>query len=114
MNILLTHTPAFIPFLANIEIGRDEADFDLDHIEIENVNRRFQTSKLVPMSANIVFIMYSCGDKLSDFKLRAFLNENLIKLDACQTVDCRFDEIQSYLNSLISHCVSTKSVCSLE
>lgn len=118
INLFFSHTSAILPFLSNFGIGKSENNFNSSNIADENPNRAYKLSKLDPMNSNIVFVLYSCqsstpGDTKSEYIVRAFHNENLVKLEACQTTDCRFDELSSYLNSITQRCVSSENVCAL-
>lgn len=112
-----------LPFLANFGIGKNATNFNTTDIVNENPNRSFRLSSLDPMNSNIAFVMYACpaannqtnsvNDTTINYKIKAFHNENLIKLEACKTTECSLEEIQAYLKTLISKCVSSEQVCSL-
>lgn len=118
INLFFSHTSTILPFLSNFGIGKSENDFNSSNIADENENRAYKLSKLDPMNSNIVFVLYSCESNSTSSKpeyiVRAFHNENLVKLEACKTTDCRFDELSSYLTSNTQKCGSTQNVCALD
>jgi hypothetical protein len=125
INILFSHTSGLLPFYANMGIGKDVNNFNYTNIEIENRNRSYRVSQMDPMNTNMAFVLYNCennnnnnndtaNSSSSNYILRAFLNEQLVKLDMCQSKDCTLDEFQAYMASRIGNCVSTRQVCSLD
>lgn len=112
MNLFFSHTSTILSFLSNFDIGKGENDFNRSNIVSENENRSYKISKLDPMNSNIVFVLFSCDIKSSlRYIVRAFLNENLIKLKACKSIDCNIEDLISYIDLLNKKCVSSKEIC---
>ena len=117
MNVFFSHSSGILPFLANFGIGKSEDNFNVTNILAENEARKYRISRLDPMNSNIVFVLFACKNDTNNqtsYTMRAFHNENLIKLEPCATTDCKLDEIKSYLGSRISTCVSSRDVCDLK
>ena len=67
-----------------------------------------------PMNSNIAFVLYECRKKKRvKYLLKAFLNENQIKIDGCKSDICELDEFLSYYENFKTICVSTMNVCKI-
>ncbi len=96
-------------------IARDKDNFNFSNITIENRNRIYKVTQLDPMNSNIAILLYECRENnLVSYKLRAFLNENLVKIDGCKSENiCELDEFLSYYENFKNSCVSTRNVCKI-
>ena len=103
-----------IPFLSLLGIGKDENNFDSINVLNENTNRKFRVSILSPMNSNIAFGLYKCQNSKSNYTLRAFHNENLVKIDGCSSEDCDLFEFINYYDKIIKSCVSAENVCKIK
>ena len=115
VQLLFTHSSAMLPVYTAFGIARDKDNFNFSNITIENKNRKYKVTQLDPMNSNIAIMLYECHESdLVSFKLRAFLNENLIKVDGCKSENiCELDEFLSYYESFKTNCGSTRNVCKI-
>ena len=107
-----------LSFYSTLGINRDKNNFDFNNILNENKNRKYRISFMDPMNSNIAFVLYKCSSKINNkivdkYLIRAFLNENIIKLEACQSEDCELHELINYYSRFINKCESSEKVCSL-
>ena len=114
-HLLFSHSSTVTPFYTILGIGKDENDFNINDIFTENRNRKFRNTFIDPMNSNIALIAYRCDDPknsaASKYLVRAFHNENLIKIEACKTVDCNMDELTTYFSRFVNSCGSSKNYC---
>lgn len=106
-----------LPFFASLGIGQSSKNFNLDNITAENVDRKYRSSRMDPMSGNLALILFKCDESdsgLSDYKIRAFLNENQIQLKGCTTMDCNLSEFLAFYSKIVNECGSTESACSVD
>jgi hypothetical protein len=104
-----------IPFLSLLGVGKDENNFNFSNILIENTNRKFRVSKLDPMNSNIAFGLYKCqNSKYSNYTLRAFHNENLVKIEGCGSENCDLFDFINYFEKFKKSCNTTESVCKIK
>lgn len=116
IRVLFGHSSTLLSFLTAMQIGRDALNFDDEDVLNENINRKFRTSKNVPMNANMAFVLYKCESAKSSespYKLRAFLNEHLIKIPGCKSLDCELNDFVNYLKFFTQTCVSTEDSCAV-
>ena len=78
-----------LPFFAAMGLNYDKDSFNFDKLADINQNRPYKTSQIDPMNTNIAFVLFKCskGKKTkspADYKVRAFQNENLIKVNGCK------------------------------
>jgi hypothetical protein len=104
-----------LPFFATLGIGKDENNFNMNNILEENFNRKYRVTQIDPMNSNIAFVLYSCSanQNLPPYTLRAFSNENLVKVDGCDSVNCDLDQFLSFYGEFKNRCISTRDVCKI-
>ena len=110
IQLLFSHSSTMLSFFHALGIGKDDKNFNFNNIFEENQNRKYKLSVMDPMNSNVAFILYKCSSS-NQYAIRAFHNENLIKLEACRTVDCHFDEFISHFEKFTSQCSSSRKVC---
>jgi hypothetical protein len=118
IQLFFTHGGDILSFYSALEIAKNISDFDKDTILTENKNRSFRTSLLDPMNSNIAFILYQCfqfsnNQIVSKYTIRVFLNEKLIKLARCSSVDCDLNEFFGFYEQFVNQCGSTKQACTV-
>lgn len=112
--MFFSHTSTILSFLSNFAIGKGVNDFERSKIVSENENRSYKISKIDPMNSNIVFVLYSCKiESKLRYTVRAFHNENLIKLEPCKSIDCNVEDLITYIDLVAKKCVSTKEICTI-
>ena len=107
-----------MPFLAAMEIAKDESNFDYENIEQENRDRLFKASEIDPMNSNIAFVLYRTSFKKSvaarfpRYYLKAFRNEKAIRLKACgYEKNCDLKKFLSYYKDFTNKCQSAQEAC---
>ena len=66
-------------------------------------NRKFILGKIVPMSGNIVFVLYRCH--YGRYEIQFYHNERLVKLPACHSkVRCSLDQFLNYYKPMLDLC----------
>ncbi len=115
VQLLFTHSSTMLPAYTAFGIARDKDNFNFSNITIENKNRIYKVTQLDPMNSNIAILLYECRENdLVSYKLRAFHNENLVKIDGCKSENiCELDEFLSYYENFKNSCVSTRNVCKI-
>jgi hypothetical protein len=118
IQLLFTHSSTMISFYGALEIAKNASDFDEDTILTENKNRSYRISPLDPMNSNIAFILYKCfqfsnNQIVSKYCIRVFLNEKLIKLARCSSVNCDLNEFLSFYENFVNQCGSTEQACAV-
>lgn len=116
--MLFTNANTMLSFLSTLRIAKNEADSDFDPNDIgnENVNRKYKVGQINAVNTNLAFVMYDCRGNtknMSDFNVRVFHNENLIKLDVCDSLDCNYFKMLNMFSGFMQLCKSTNDVCKL-
>ncbi len=65
------------------------------------------------MNSNIAFVLYNCKQNkvMPEYTMRVFHNENLIKVDGCDSLNCKVKDFIKFFKKFIDKCGSTKKVC---
>jgi hypothetical protein len=118
IQLLFTHSSTMLSFYGALEIDKNPTDFVLANILTENTNRSYRISPLDPMNSNIAFVLYKCAplsgfEAGSQYSIRVFLNEKLVKLARCSSVDCDLNEFLGFYERFVSECGSTERACAL-
>ncbi len=117
VHLLFTHQEDVFPILTMLGIGQNDNNFNFSGILTENKNRTFKTSALIPMNANLAFVLYNCDSSASPslptFLLRVFHNEKLVKVNGCDSVDCDLKNFLNYYSFFKRICLSSKNSCDL-
>ena len=68
-------------------------------------NRKFDSSIVGPMSANLAFVLYRCGgNELDDFIVKLYINEEEVSIPACNASVCSLGTFMNYYESLTENC----------
>jgi hypothetical protein len=106
-----------LSFFTTLGIGKDDKNFNFENLNEPNPDRKYRLSYLDPMNSNIALVLYKCNSGTTQenkYIVRAFLNENHIKLEACKTVDCDLNEfVNHFKDKILNKCSSSKEVCKL-
>lgn len=117
IQLLFSHASSMLPFLATMGIPNDSGtNFNFSNLNAENANRDYKTTKLNPVNSNLALVLYDCNGNnksLPAFMVRAFHNENLVKLVSCQSVNCDLYGLINYLTAFTLICGSTEQICDL-
>ena len=82
-------------------------------------NRTFRSSKILPFSANIALVLYKCdhpdsgASSTNDFVLRFWVNEQPVKIPACNDYVCRYNDVKESYYQHTEEC-DFKKVCSIQ
>lgn len=91
----------------------------MNNILNENKSRKYRTSLIDPMNTNIAIVVYKCSSlnsanqQVDKYKVRAFMSENLLTLEACQSTECDLDQFVNYYQSFVNQCQSTEASCAI-
>lgn len=68
--------------------------------------RNFQTSRITPFSSNIGFVLYSCqpNQGTRTFRIEVMVNEQPVKLPACDSFLCPYEQVRNAYAGLIDIC----------
>lgn len=111
-----TSSGTLVSLLTILGLFRDTVPLRADNY-IQQNKRQFMISNVVPMSANIAFVLYSCSStekagKL-EYKLQVLVNENPVPLSCCHgNITCGLDEFLSCFKETVDSC-DFDALCSL-
>lgn len=111
-----TSSGTLVSLLTILGLFRDTVPLRADNY-IQQNKRQFMISNVVPMSANIAFVLYSCSStekagKL-EYKLQVLVNENPVPLSCCHgNITCGLDEFLSCFEETVDSC-DFDALCSL-
>ncbi len=94
-----------------IGFNGDYPDLNYKSIDERHPYNGYWLSILDPMNANLAFVVYKC--RRDRFKVRVFLNENLIKLNGCSEKDCDLNKFFDYYQNYLNKCQSTQISCQI-
>lgn len=111
-----TSSGTLVSLLTILGLFRDTVPLRADNY-IQQNKRQFMISNVVPMSANIAFVLYSCSStekagKL-EYKLQLLVNEKPVPLSCCHgNITCGLDEFLSCFKETVDSC-DFDALCSL-
>ena len=76
-------------------------------------NRKFRTSKMMPLSANIGFVLYECKANNTNKKtvnIQLPINQAPVKIPKCDSMLCSYDKVRQTYALLIDSC-DIKNIC---
>jgi hypothetical protein len=114
IQLLFSHSSTVTPFYTILGLGVSESDFDENDIFSENVNRKFRGTFLDPMNSNVALVLYrSEGEngQANRYTVRAFHNENLVKIKPCKAAECELSELIDFFSEFVSVCGSSREYC---
>ena len=113
------HTGTVLPLLTLLGLFKDDLPLRADNFDRQN-NRTFRPSNIVPMSANIAFVLYDRrkietnhsrnGDvkqkrKMSTMVIQVLVNEVAVKIPACNgKTYCRLKKFLDYYSHIKKRC----------
>lgn len=111
-----TSSGTLVSLLTILGLFRDTVPLRADNY-IQQNKRLFMISNMVPMSANIAFVLYSCNStekagKL-EYKLQVLVNEKPVTLSCCHgNITCGLDKFLSCFKETVDSC-DFDALCSL-
>lgn len=108
-----THAPTCTTLMTSMRLIEDEGVLKADEYQ-ERADRKYKTSYLSPLSANIAFALYKCGAS-DDMKIQIILNENILRMplgDPNADILWDLEEALNYYNFYDGKCDWNK-VCSV-
>lgn len=125
-TFMFAHAETLQPLYALLGLFKDDKDLRADNF-LEQLERKYRTSYIVPFGANIAFVIYKCRERKANsskesedlnpwpFIVQVFVNEELIGLPCCD--DQRECPLETFLQCFDSNpqlACSLSSLCSLE
>ena len=111
-----TSSGTLVSLLTILGLFKDSVPLRADN-HIQQSKRLFMVSNMVPMSANIAFLLYACNStekagKL-EHKLQVLVNEKPVALSCCHgNTTCGLDEFLSCFKETVNSC-DFDTMCSL-
>lgn len=107
-----SHAPNLNTFFARIGIFKDDDHLYADDFEL-NGDREFSTSRNVPMSSNVAFVLYQCDD--GDHRVKTFVNDIPVVIPGCPEDEdtCLYDQVVSLWQDWADNCDMT-DICELQ
>ena len=112
------HTGTVLPLLTSLGLYTDDLPLRADNFIVQG-NRKFRPSNIVPMSANVAFVLYKCKETGQDVKpkgrfskvmIQVIVNEVAVKIPACGKTYCTLREFLDYYSHIRKKCNMNK-VC---
>ena len=90
------HAETLIPLLSLLGLFRSQTDLTAANFTSQR-RRLFRTSSFCPYSANLLLVLYSCGESHPQHRLQLLLNEKPIPFPPCHAAtSCPYPEVHVY------------------
>uniref|UniRef100_A0A8C4NAN4 Multiple inositol polyphosphate phosphatase 1 n=1 Tax=Eptatretus burgeri TaxID=7764 RepID=A0A8C4NAN4_EPTBU len=90
------HAETLIPLLSLLGLFRSQSDLTAANFTSQR-HRLFRTSSFCPYSANLLLVLYSCGESHPQHRLQLLLNEKPIPFPPCHAAtSCPYPEVHAY------------------
>ena len=100
------HSETIVPLLTALELFKDGT-----HLKANNmaamVNRKFKSSNISPMSANVALVLYACpgaNGGTHSYIAKLLMNEESIKFPLCNNTVCAYEELKDVYRSKFEPC----------
>ncbi|KAK3696208.1 hypothetical protein RRG08_027651 [Elysia crispata] len=112
------HAETLGPLYALLGLFNDSVPIRADN-KIHQNDRLFRVSKIMPFSANAVFVLYECvpeefkdHDEVesADYYLQLFVNEKPHLIPGCKEMHCPYTEVREHYSNFIDRC-DFKQLC---
>ena len=105
-------------------LGLNKDDHSLQASDFQkNMNRKFRTSQIAPMAANVAFVLFKCSSEgkhpetesrssKPSYKMTVLVNELPIELPFCQNSSvCDLKDVKTYVEHTMGKCNFNKTCC---
>ncbi|XP_028400501.1 multiple inositol polyphosphate phosphatase 1-like [Dendronephthya gigantea] len=113
------HTGTVVPLLTSLGLFTDDLPLRADNFIVQG-KREFRPSNIVPMSANVAFVLYECNktrwgmnsrSRISRvMKIQVIVNEVAVKIPACGKTHCPLKKFLDYYSRIRNRC-NMNNVC---
>ena len=112
------HAETLGPLYAILGLFNDSLPIRADNRE-QQEERLFRISKIMPFSANLVFVMYECVPEefkdheeveTADYYLQLFVNEKPHLIPGCKEMHCPYNQVRERYSHYIDRC-DIKQMC---
>ncbi|WAQ96753.1 MINP1-like protein [Mya arenaria] len=114
-NFLFGHSETVAQLMATLGLYKDNTPLLATNREALR-DRKFKSSKLLPFSANLAFVLYACKAGPNDdnpdnkFLVKMFVNEEVVRIPGCNADACPLDTmLQQYAN--ITNSCDIEKIC---
>lgn len=93
-NLRFAHAETIIPFLVNLGLNREDTVDDMLHRPLQ---RKFRTSNVSPMAANVQWILYECEDNRYRVRMRHNEKDVAFPIPGCEDPSqCDWQVVKSF------------------
>ncbi|GFO33114.1 multiple inositol polyphosphate phosphatase 1 [Plakobranchus ocellatus] len=112
------HAETVGPLYAILGLYNDSVPIKADNRK-EQEHRLFRASKILPFSANAVFVLYECVPEEfkeheevdeAEYYLKLFVNEKPVRIPGCENIHCLYSEVRNRYSHYIDRC-DFKQIC---
>ncbi|KAK0048451.1 multiple inositol polyphosphate phosphatase 1 [Biomphalaria pfeifferi] len=112
------HAETLGPLYCALGLFNDSMPLKANNYE-QHGDRSFLTSKILPFSANLMFVLYECfSDEFQEtdevdeveYYLKLFVNEKPHQIPGCPELFCPYRTVREKYSSLVDHC-DFKQIC---
>lgn len=107
-----SHVVVILSMMTALGLYKDDKPLFAENRE-SMTNRNFKTSRIVPFSSNLGFVLYSCESMDREdpsLMLQLLVNEEPVKIPVCDSFFCPYDTVRQSLSGLTNQC-DLKDVC---
>ena len=106
------HAETLAPLYAALGLFKDEPQLKADNFK-EHLDRKFQSSQILPFSANILLVLYECDagedqqmaeDEPFLYLVKIFVNEKEVEIPACNETICTYKQFRDFYKNYADHC----------
>ncbi|KAK3586080.1 hypothetical protein CHS0354_033203 [Potamilus streckersoni] len=105
------HSETLVPFFAALGMFKDDYPIRANNYKAMT-NRKFNTTNMIPYSANLEFVLYECnnGSSATEHYLKLFHNEVEVPIPGCRGILCKYDDVRALHADMIDNC-QLDSIC---
>ncbi|XP_062382482.1 multiple inositol polyphosphate phosphatase 1b [Sardina pilchardus] len=100
VTVQVGHAETLLPLLSLMGFFRDETQLTASNFR-QQQGRTFRTSQIVPYAANMVFVLYECGEGL---RLQFLLNEKPMTFPSIDQSAPLYREVRDHYSDLLNGC----------
>lgn len=108
-TVYFGHTETLAPLYAAYGLFNDSTPLKDTNFQ-EMKLRVFKSSKILPFSANLAWVLYKCDyeeepqPSVNDFVLKLYVNEQAVKIPACDDYICPYKKVREAYAKDIDNC----------
>ena len=102
-KLMFSHLDAVLRVMTVFDMFNDQVPLRASNRPLM-ADRKFRTSDIAPFAANVIMVLYSCGETPNSFVIKFFVNEQEVALNGCDGFVCSYDVIRERYSEDIDHC----------